>query len=117
MDAKLFSRPMAAILNRLKRYDDVAVVPFGNRCIFEKPVEAWPIVNFLICFYSAGFPLAKAEEYVRLRNPICINDVLSQHVLLNRTAVYAKLRASDIPVPVFEVFHPRGDRHDAVDFR
>jgi len=93
----------------------VTVVPFGNRCIFDKPVEKWPIVDFLICFYSAGFPLAKAEEYVRLRDPICFNDVLSQHVLLDRTAIYALLRSNGIPVPTYEVFVAHGSPSTAAE--
>ena len=103
MDVKLYSRPMGAILNRLRRYDDITIVPFGNRCIFDKPVELWPIVDFLICFYSAGFPLDKAQEYVRLRDPLCFNNVLTQHLLLDRTVVYKMLRANGIPVPRYRV--------------
>ena len=104
MDVKLYSRPMTAILNRLRRYDDITIVPFGNRCIFEMPVELWPIVDFLICFYSAGFPIDKAQEYVRLRDPLCFNNVLSQHLLLDRTVVYKMLQANGIPVPRYRVF-------------
>jgi inositol hexakisphosphate/diphosphoinositol-pentakisphosphate kinase len=32
--------------------------------------------------------------------------VATQHVLLDRTAVYAKLRANGIPVPSYEIYHP-----------
>ena len=106
MDAKRFSTPMRAIIDRLRRYEELDVVTFGNSCILETPVERWPIVDFLISFYSAGFPLEKAEKYVRLRNPICINDVLKQHILLDRAAIYQQLKAAGIPVPPYEVYLP-----------
>lgn len=113
MDAKRFSTPMRAIIERLKRYEELNVVTFGNSCILETPVERWPIVDFLISFYSAGFPLEKAEAYVRLRNPICINDVLKQHILLDRAAIYQKLKAAGIPVPQYEVYVPASIPHSA----
>ena len=120
MDVKLYSRPMGAILNRLRRYDDITIVPFGNRCIFDKPVELWPIVDFLICFYSAGFPLDKAEAYVALRQPICVNDVAKQYLLLDREIVYRVLQANGVPVPRYRVFRgtPSGhaDVHADVPF-
>eukprot|EP00727_Mastigamoeba_balamuthi_P012629 m51a1_g799 putative inositol hexakisphosphate and diphosphoinositol-pentakisphosphate kinase 2 (914) ;mRNA; f:650120-653481 len=104
MDVKLYSRPMAAILNRLRRFDDITLVPFGNRCVLEKPVEQWPIVDFLIAFASSGFPLAKAEAYIKLRKPFMINDVLKQHILLDRRLVYKALQDNGIAVPPYEVF-------------
>ena len=104
MDVKLYSRPMTAILNRLRRYDDITIVSFGNRCIFDRPVELWPIVDFLICFYSAGFPLDKAQEYVRLREPLCFNNVDTQLFLLDRTVVYRMLQENGIPVPRYKVY-------------
>ena len=124
MDVKLFSRPMAAILNRLRRYDDLYIIPWGGRVIFEQPVEKWPIVDFFICFYSAGFPLAKAEEYVQLRNPICINDVPTEFKLLDRIQVYETLKSAGIPTPIYEIawdktHHPTSDdnRQRLLDMR
>lgn len=113
MDVKLTSKPMQAILNRLRRYDDLEIITFQNSCIFEQPVEAWPIVDFFICFYSSGFPLKKAEEYVQLRSPVCINDVLSQHILLDRTLVYDMLRSNGIPVPNYQVITDYNNNHDS----
>ena len=103
MAAKLKSSPMQAIMNRLRRCEDVVLVPFPERCILDLEPEHWPIVDFLICFYSAGFPLDKAEAYVALRQPICVNDVAKQYLLLDREVVYRVLQANGVPVPRYRV--------------
>jgi hypothetical protein len=53
MDKKARSKPMAEILSRL---DDKLfhVVFFGDQLIQHEPVEAWPICDVLIAFYSTG---------------------------------------------------------------
>jgi Diphosphoinositol pentakisphosphate kinase 2 N-terminal domain len=53
MDKKARSKPMAEILSRL---DDKLfhVVFFGDHMIQNEPVEAWPICDVLIAFYSTG---------------------------------------------------------------
>lgn len=34
--------------------------------------------------FLAGFPLEKAEEYVKRVKPFCVNDLASEHVLRDR---------------------------------
>lgn len=52
-----------------------------------------------MCMCVCRFPLEKAERYVALRRPFMVNDVTSQHVLLDRRSVYKVLRRSGVPVP------------------
>jgi inositol-hexakisphosphate/diphosphoinositol-pentakisphosphate 1-kinase len=64
------------------------VVIFGDECILHKPIDQWPIVECLIAFYSSGYPLEKALEYVELRRPYLINDLKTQQDLQDRRKVY-----------------------------
>jgi hypothetical protein len=73
MDKKTRSKPMTAILDRLRAYGEFDIHIFGDRLMLDTniPVEQWPRCHCLISFASAGFPLAKVIEYVRLRKPFC----------------------------------------------
>uniref|UniRef100_A0A1I8FDT8 Inositol hexakisphosphate and diphosphoinositol-pentakisphosphate kinase n=1 Tax=Macrostomum lignano TaxID=282301 RepID=A0A1I8FDT8_9PLAT len=53
-------KPMTAILTRLSRkFGHIRILVFEERDILEQPVEACPVVDALISFYSHGFPLEK----------------------------------------------------------
>ena len=90
---------MTQILERLLAYGEFEVVFFGDACILDSPVEAWPLCDCLISFYSDGFPLAKAEAYAQLRKPFVLNDLSKQHWLLDRRKVYEILQQEGIAVP------------------
>jgi inositol hexakisphosphate/diphosphoinositol-pentakisphosphate kinase len=47
-----------------------------------------------------GFPLHKAEAYVKLRAPFCINDLTTEHILRHRVKFYDVLKAHGIPTPI-----------------
>ncbi len=64
------------------------VIIFGDENILNRPVEEWPIVECLIAFYSNGYPLLKALDYVELRKPYLINDLKTQLDLQDRRKVY-----------------------------
>ena len=99
MDKKARSEPMAEILSRL---DEMLfrVVFFGDELILQSPIEDWPAnIDCLIAFYSKGYPLQKAKDYVKLRRPYCINDLGMQSKLQDRRQVYDLLEASGIDVP------------------
>ena len=98
MDKKARSKPMAEILSRLDE-ESFHVVFFGDDCIVNKPVEEWPICHVLIAFYSRGYPLEKALEYVELRKPFTLNDLRMQTLLKDRRRVYDLLQGSGIDVP------------------
>ncbi|TMW68840.1 hypothetical protein Poli38472_006308 [Pythium oligandrum] len=99
MEKKTRSKPMQEILRRLgmKRQFDVLI--FDDHTILHKPIEDWPYCDALISFYSTGFPLQKAEQYVNLVHPVLVNDLHMQHVLFDRRKVYALLMRHSIPVP------------------
>mmetsp|Transcript_65034 Transcript_65034/g.188572 ORF Transcript_65034/g.188572 Transcript_65034/m.188572 type:complete len:1100 (-) Transcript_65034:45-3344(-) len=100
MEKKATSKPMQTILKLLTRHGDIEAVTFPETVILEAPVEEWPHpVDVLICFFSEGFPLDKAEAYVELRKPALVNDVTAQRILLDRRRVYALLEENGIPHP------------------
>lgn len=99
MDKKARSKQMRAIVERLERFGEFRAVVFGDEALLNQPVEEWPRVQALLSWHSEGFPLAKAAAYVALRRPFCVNDSAQQSVLLDRRAVYRRLRAAGIPVP------------------
>jgi hypothetical protein len=98
MDKKARSKPMAEILSRLDE-SLFHVVFFGDDVIKNKPIEEWPICDVLIAFYSKGYSLTKAREYVELREPFVLNDLGQQELLKDRRRVYDLLEASGIDVP------------------
>ncbi|ETW09794.1 hypothetical protein, variant [Aphanomyces invadans] len=98
MDKKANSKPMSEILSRLPKHT-FTIVLFGDDLILNHPVEDWPLCDALIAFFSTGFPLEKAMEYVELRQPIVVNDLSKQYLLMDRRDVYRVLEDHDIPTP------------------
>ncbi|KAI8609938.1 hypothetical protein BC830DRAFT_790453 [Chytriomyces sp. MP71] len=84
MDVKARSKPMRNILSRLMSNHNYHVVVFGDKVILDETIENWPTCHFLISFFSTGFPLDKAIQYVKLRQPYCVNNLLMLKVLMNR---------------------------------
>lgn len=80
MDKKARSKPMSEILKRLDSSTFESVF-FGDDIILNEPVDNWPICDVLIAFYSNGYPLEKAEQYVSLRQPYLLNDLKMQREL------------------------------------
>ncbi|GIL60527.1 hypothetical protein Vafri_15073, partial [Volvox africanus] len=87
------------ILSRITTCNEFDLVPFEEEVILHEPVERWPVVDCLLSWYSEGFPLHKAQMYVELVRPFCVNDLVTQEVLLDRRKVYRLLQDSSIPVP------------------
>ena len=75
---------MKNILSRLAKESAIDLVMFTDHTILYEPIEDWPICDSLIAFYSNGFPLEKAIEYVKLREPLVLNDLQSQYALMDR---------------------------------
>ena len=61
-----------------------------------------------VSWFSTGFPLLKAEAYVKLRAPFCINDLSTEHILRSRVRFYEVLKQHGIPVPMHVIVDRSG---------
>lgn len=109
MDKKAQSQPMREILSRLPRRL-FRIVRFGDARILHEPVERWPLCDALIAFFSTGFPLEKAKTYVALRNPVVVNALDPQDLLMDRRDVYRVLEEHKVPTPRHVVVNRDGYR-------
>ncbi|XP_032379532.1 inositol hexakisphosphate and diphosphoinositol-pentakisphosphate kinase 2 isoform X2 [Etheostoma spectabile] len=105
MMKKSKSKPMTQILERLCMFDYISMVIFPEEVILEEPVEKWPLCDCLISFHSKGFPLDKAVEYAKLRNPLLINDLNMQYFIQDRREVYRILQEEGIDLPRYAVLN------------
>ena len=108
MAKKANCKPMQETLSNLPA-KEFTITIFDEKMILNDPVETWPVCEALICFYSNGFPQDKAEQYVELRKPFLINDLVSQRWLRDRRKVFKVCQQNDIPVPVHLVVNRDGE--------
>ena len=83
---------MVMLIERIEPYFEIVI--FEENMILNDPIESWPIVDALMGWYSdgrtwidriiVGFPLDKAIEYVKLRNPYSLNDLEMQKISFTR---------------------------------
>lgn len=115
MDKKVRSKPMKEILSRMPSAL-FRIVFFGDHTILHSPVEDWPKCDALIAFFSSGFPLDKAKEYVALHNPVVVNELYKQDLLMDRRDVYQLLTESSIPTPRHVFVNRDGFAGEPTDF-
>ncbi|XP_015674092.1 inositol hexakisphosphate and diphosphoinositol-pentakisphosphate kinase 1 [Protobothrops mucrosquamatus] len=110
MTKKSKSKPMTQILERLCKFEYIAVVIMGEDVILNEPVEKWPACDCLVSFHSKGFPLDKAVAYAKLRNPFLINDLDMQYYIQDRREVYRILQEEGVDLPRYAVLNRDPDR-------
>ncbi|KAF1974913.1 hypothetical protein BU23DRAFT_553143 [Bimuria novae-zelandiae CBS 107.79] len=115
LESKARSKPARNIFGKL--VDDFEVKIFGDKIILDEDVENWPVCDFLISFFSDGFPLDKAIAYARLRKPFCVNDLPMQQVLWDRRLCLMILDQLKVPTPRrVEVSRDGGPRLQSAEF-
>ena len=106
-EKKTNAKPMTQVLSRFDR-EIFDIVVFGDECILNQDIERWPVVDCLMAWYSQGFPLEKALEYVKLRQPFCINDLRTEYILRDRRKFYEVLKRALVPTPTYVVVSREG---------
>ena len=98
MEKKTNSEAMRNLLKLIDLDPRIDILVFSEKTILKKEVREWRKVHALICFFSKGFPLWKAEKYADMHKVYLINNIKNQRLLWDRTKIYSLLRDYKIPL-------------------
>ncbi|KAJ1983821.1 inositol hexakisphosphate and diphosphoinositol-pentakisphosphate kinase [Dimargaris cristalligena] len=99
MDKKARSKHMGNIIERLMQYGIFEIIVFGDKVILDEDIEQWPYCDYMISFFSKGFPLRKAIAYQKLRGVFSVNNLPLQELLWDRRLVMEVLGRIGVHTP------------------
>lgn len=97
MERKAKSPSLLKILKYLEEKGIFEIIIFPEIEILNKEPREWPLCHYFISYYSVGFPIDKAIEYVKIRRPFHLNDLSMQVVMQDRRTLLSLLEANNIP--------------------
>lgn len=103
---------MCAIVQALVQANkNFTIVQIDENFMLDTCVTCWPIVQVLVTLFAPPFPLDKVLHYVKLRNPVLVNNLYMQRYMMDRRDIRNVLQSAGVPMPnAVVVDRQNGDR-------